>query len=571
MMRRNGFSLPLFVFCGLLAAGLFLVAANGRGHLAAGGPTALGSSPSLCKKPSFTSTQPRGLFGLGRAAQTPRRTVRRFAVDVQPVVEAQPDQKSVWVDRHSQTKMIATVGPSTRNEEMIEAMWQGGADVFRVPMCYSSHEDAREGINLIRKIEARHGSTIGVLMDLQGPKLRIGEFKDGSVAVEEGQRFVLDLKEEVGDNTRVSFPYAKVFPYMTPGSVIPLGGGRVNARVMATSMEETVLEIVRGGRLSTNDRVNIPKVHLPYRALTDQDVKDIEFGLEMGVDWIALSCVRTKEDVIEAKRLVGNNAFIMAKIETSVDAGELSEIIKEADAVMVARGDLGVDTNVESVPPMQKAIIAECKQKGTPVVVSTQMLDSMIFAPTPTRAEASDVANAIYDGADALMLSAETASGSYPLEAVDTMEDIIKAVEQSDEYKKRMDSDVSRYPPNENYALVTAARQIARDVSASAIVCFSSYGRIPRQVARERTTQPVLTLSEDVKTARMLNLVWGVYPVHVPGLSYEEFSFDEVLGKAKETSLEQGLAKQGDMVVVLASKPGADEVPGANIMQIVQA
>mmetsp|Transcript_16568 Transcript_16568/g.23192 ORF Transcript_16568/g.23192 Transcript_16568/m.23192 type:complete len:578 (-) Transcript_16568:19-1752(-) len=472
--------------------------------------------------------------------------------------------------RHSQTKTIATIGSVSRSEQMVEDLWKSGVDVFRIPMCYSSHDDCREGVEMIRKVEAKHNTTIGILMDLQGPKLRLGNFKEGTVALEEGDTFVLDTNEELGDKTRVNFPYDKVFPMIVPGTILPLGGGRVTARVIQSSLTSTSLEIVRGGKLNNNDRVNVPRVHLPYRALTDQDIKDIEFGLEMGVDWIALSCVRTKEDVLEAKRICGRKAFIMAKIETSVDPDELLEIIKEADAVMVARGDLGVDTAVESVPPMQKAIIAKCKNLGTPVVVSTQMLDSMIFNPTPTRAEASDVANAIYDGADALMLSAETASGQYPMEAINVMQDIIKTVEQSPEYQETMKSDKQRFKPNDGYAIVPAARQIARDTNAKAIVCFSSYGRIPRQVSRERPSQTVLTLSEDVRTARMLNLVWGVCPVHVPDLSYEKFSFDQVLENAKEIAKWHGVAGKEDMLVVVASKPGQEEVAGANIMQIVQ-
>eukprot|EP00472_Partenskyella_glossopodia_P006998 CAMPEP_0197519824 /NCGR_PEP_ID=MMETSP1318-20131121/5104_1 /TAXON_ID=552666 /ORGANISM="Partenskyella glossopodia, Strain RCC365" /LENGTH=503 /DNA_ID=CAMNT_0043071035 /DNA_START=321 /DNA_END=1832 /DNA_ORIENTATION=+ len=473
--------------------------------------------------------------------------------------------------RHSQTKVIATVGPNSRKEDLISAMWQGGVDVFRIPMCYSSHTDCKEAVSLIRNVEANYNSTIGILMDLQGPKLRIGQLRDGSVAVNEGDEFVLDLNEDVGDQTRVNFPYKKVFPMITPGTIVPIGGGRVTAKVVSTGLESTTLQIIRGGQLNTNDRVNLPRVSLPYRSLTEQDIHDIDFGLEVGVDWIALSCVRTKEDVLEAKRIVGQEAFVMAKIETEVDKDELVEIVKGADAVMVARGDLGVDTAIESVPPMQKAIIALCKQMGTPVVVSTQMLDSMINAPTPTRAEASDVANAIYDGADALMLSAETSVGSYPMESVGVMQDIITAVEQSPEYRQNMDSDIKRHAPNPGYAIVPAARQIARDINAKAVVCFTSYGRIPRQVSRERTTQPVLTLSEDVRTARMLNLVWGVCPVHTPSLSYEQFSFEQVIDKAKEVAFDHGLVSRDDMLVVVASKPGEEEVAGANIMQIVQA
>mmetsp|Transcript_44270 Transcript_44270/g.71178 ORF Transcript_44270/g.71178 Transcript_44270/m.71178 type:complete len:581 (-) Transcript_44270:317-2059(-) len=494
-------------------------------------------------------------------------------INAMPALELEsqhPDPSPGLGGRHQQTKVIATVGKASKSREMINELWQRGADLFRIPMCYSSYDDLRQASEHIRATEAEHDTTIGILMDLQGPKLRIGQFEEGSINLEDGDVFTLDLNEQPGDKSRVNFPYAKVFPMIAPGTILPLGGGRVTAKVISSSLDSTSLQVIRGGTLNANDRVNVPRVSLPYRALTEQDVKDIEFGLEMGVDWIALSCVRTKEDVMEAKRLVGMEAFIMAKIETEVDPDELTEIIRAADAVMVARGDLGVDTNVESVPPMQKDIIAKCKKMGTPVVVSTQMLDSMINTPTPTRAEASDVANAIYDGADALMLSAETSSGAYPLEALDVMEDIIKAVETSPEYRTMMDSDLKRPEPNEGYAIVTAARQIARDLNAKAIVCFSSYGRIPRQVSRERTTQPVLTMSEDVRTARMLNLVWGVYPMHVPTLSYEKFSFDEVLEKAKETAKEHGLATEGDHIVVVASKPGEEEVAGSNIMQIVK-
>ncbi|GAB5362877.1 hypothetical protein AAMO2058_000836100 [Amorphochlora amoebiformis] len=492
-----------------------------------------------------------------------RRSKPPRALDTQPGTY-------FWGERHSQTKMVATIGPPTRSEEMIEKMWERGADVFRIPMCYTSQEDCAETIRLIRNVEARHNSTVGILMDLQGPKLRIGKLEGGSISIEDDAIFTLDLNKEIGDKTRVNFPYPRVFQMIAPGTMIPMGGGRVTARVISSSLEDVKLQVIRGGRLNTNDRVNVPKVSLPYRALTDEDINNIEFGLEQGVDWVALSCVRTKEDVLEAKRIVGLKAFIMAKIETEVDPDELVEIIREADSVMVARGDLGVDTNVESVPPFQKKIVAQCKKLGTPVVISTQMLESMVESPTPTRAEASDVANAIYDGADAVMLSAETSIGSYPVEAVDTMEDIIRAVEASPEYLGFMKSDLRRNEPNPGYAMIPAARQIARDTGAKAIVCFSSYGRIPRQVSRERTTQPVLTLSEDVRTARMLNLVWGVCPVHVPSLSYKDFSFDIVLEKAKEIAMEQGLACKDDKLVVVASKPGQTEVSGANTMRIVQ-
>lgn len=465
--------------------------------------------------------------------------------------------------RMRSAKILATLGPGTTSEEMIIALFEAGADVFRLNFSHGSHEDHKRRFETIRAVGEKFQRPIGILLDLQGPKLRVGEFKDGAVTLRQGQKFSLDLSQELGGEGRAALPHPEIFKSLEEGTEVLLDDGKIRLKVIECGDDFAETEVMIGGVLSNHKGVNVPSAVLEFSSLTQKDIKDLRFGLDLGVDWVALSFVQRPEDVAEARKLIAGRAGVMAKLEKPAALAHLEEIINLSDAVMVARGDLGVEVPPEEVPALQKRIVFRCRSAGKPVVVATQMLESMIHAPTPTRAEASDVATAIYDGADAVMLSAETAVGDFPIEAVNMMDRIIQKVEKDPHYRKMMEA--FRYAPEATAAdaITAAARQVAHTISASTIVTFSSTGSTTLRCARERPMVPVLGLTPRSDTARKLSMAWGVHSVQTEDLK----TFRDMVVTAIRVAKSEGFADIGDPLVITAGVPFG--TPGAtNILRI---
>ncbi len=465
--------------------------------------------------------------------------------------------------RNRYAKIIATLGPGASAPMEIAPLFEAGADVFRLNFSHGTHDDHRKRMESIRVLEERFSRPIGVIADLQGPKLRIGEFKDGPIELEEETTFRLDLDQAPGDGTRVSLPHAEVFAAIAPGTDLMLDDGRIRLRVVNCGADFADTEVVHGGELSDHKGVNVPTALTGLSPLTDKDRDDMEFALGLGVEWIALSFVQRPEDVTEAMELIDGRAAVMVKLEKPSAIDHLYEIIDLADAVMVARGDLGVEAPPEDVPILQKRIVRACRWAGKPVVVATQMLDSMVHAPTPTRAEASDVATAIYDGVDAVMLSAETAVGEYPVESVAMMNRIIKRVERDPLYHDIMEAERRDPQPTPSDAITAAARQVAHTVSASVIVTFTATGSTTQRAARERPGVPILGLTPNGATARRLTLTWGVHSVRTQDVQ----SFTDIVDKAIMIATREEFVGTGDSLVVTAGVPFG--TPGAtNVLRI---
>jgi pyruvate kinase len=453
--------------------------------------------------------------------------------------------------RHRNAKIIATLGPASSDEALIRELFVAGADVFRLNLSHGDHADHKARYDIIRALETETGRPICVLLDLQGPKLRIGRFASGTVELSAGQSFRLDLAGGLGDETRVSLPHPEIFAAIASGTELLLDDGKIRLRVLKCDENHAETEVIAGGVLSANKGVNLPGVALPIAALTEKDRRDLQFGLELGVDWIALSFVQRPEDITEARKLVSGRAAVMAKLEKPSAIDRLDEIIAIADGIMVARGDLGVELAPESVPGLQKEIIARSRSAGKPVVVATQMLESMIEAATPTRAEASDVATAVYDGADALMLSAESAAGAYPIEAVAMMSRIIAETERDPRYRRILTVEESDLEPTAADAITAAADQVSRTIRAVAICTYSMSGSTTLRASRERPLVPILGLTPIIETARRLAIAWGVHNVLTPDAT----SFTDMVEKACNLALDEGFAKQGDRIVVTAGVP----------------
>ena len=467
--------------------------------------------------------------------------------------------------RGRKVRILATLGPASCTPEMIGKLFRAGADAFRINMSHGDQADKAEVIRIIRHLEALHGRTTTILVDLQGPKLRVGTFADGSVTLETGQTFSLDLDKTPGDAARVCLPHKEVFYALEAGSRLLLDDGKLVLRVLEIGETSLTTRVEVGGVLSNNKGLNVPDVVVPLAALTEKDRSDLAFAVDQGVDWIALSFVQRPEDLAEARRLIGGKAALLAKIEKPAALERLGGILELADAVMVARGDLGVELPPEAVPPAQKRIVETARELGKPVVVATQMLESMIKAPTPTRAEVSDVATAIYDGADAVMLSAESAAGDWPEESVAMMDRIAHSVEADKGYSARLHFTETKADPTTADALSAAAFEIAQTVSARAIICFTSSGSTARRVARERPAVPILVLTPRMETARQLGLLWGTHAVHTKDVG----SFEEMVAKSKRMALRHGLAKGGDRVIVMAGVPFG--TPGStNVLHVVR-
>ena len=468
--------------------------------------------------------------------------------------------------RQRNAKIVATLGPASKDRETIEALFRAGADVFRLNFSHGSHEDHRARFELIRAIERDIGRPIGILMDLQGPKLRIGTFAAGPIKLEAGQPFRLDLRRELpGDETRVALPHPEIFAALTEGTDLLLDDGRIRLRVERFDALHAQTRVITGGSLSERKGVNVPGVTLPISALTEKDRRDLDFGLELGVDWIALSFVQRPEDIEEIKAIVQGRAGIIAKLEKPAAIGQLDAIVEASDAVMVARGDLGVEMPAEHVPSIQKRIVRSSRRLGRPVIVATQMLESMIAAPVPTRAEASDVATAIYDGADAVMLSAESAAGQYPVEAVRMMDRIIAQTESDPYYREVIDA--AHTPPQADIAAAIgeAVCTIAARLKAAAVVTYTSSGYSALRVARERPEAPIIGMTPRIEAAHRLTLVWGIHPVITPDVA----SVTEMTNFATWTAAEEGFARHGQTVVIAAGMPfGA---PGhTNLLRVAQ-
>lgn len=465
--------------------------------------------------------------------------------------------------RQRKTKIVATLGPGTGTVEAIESLVLSGADVFRLNFSHGAHEDHAARYRIIRDLETKYRRPISVLADMQGPKLRVGTFKDGSIDLEVGQNFRFDLDPTPGDETRVNLPHPELFEVMSEGETLLLDDGKV--RITITKVGEGWLEgtVEAGTKLSDRKGFNVPGVVLPISALTEKDRRDLAFALELGVDWVALSFVQRPEDVAEGRKLIAGRAGLMVKLEKPSAVDHLDEIINLTDAVMVARGDLGVELPAEQVPPLQKRIVRACRTEGKPVIVATQMLESMVNAPTPTRAEASDVATAVYDGADAVMLSAETAVGEYPDEAVRIMDKVAASVEHDPLYRTILDSLPQALEPTSADAITAAAKQIADTISAAAIVTYTTSGSTALRAARERPNVPILGLTSEAATARRLALVWGVNPVQTDDI----FGFSEMVSKASSLAYHYGMAIEGERLVITAGVPFG--TPGAtNVVRI---
>ena len=467
--------------------------------------------------------------------------------------------------RLRKVRVLATLGPASASPEMIARLFKAGADAFRINMSHGAHEDKIPIIQAIRAMEKSFGRATTILFDLQGPKLRVGKFTDGRVHLDTGQSFVLDRDPAPGDVHRVELPHREIFEALEPGARLLLDDGKLVLRVREVQSDriETIVEV--GGALSNSKGLNVPDVIVPMAALTEKDRRDLTFACEHGADWIALSFVQRPEDVAEARRLIGGKAALLAKIEKPQAVERLEEILELADAVMVARGDLGVELPPEQVPPMQKRIVETARRMGRPVVVATQMLESMIQSPSPTRAEVSDVATAIYDGADAVMLSAESASGLWPEEAVTMMNAIAMSVESDPGYAARLHFTETKPDATTADALAEAAARIAETVSAAVIICFTRSGSTARRIARERPSVPLMVLTPILATARRTGLLWGAHAVHTRDVQ----SFEEMVAKTKRMALRQNLAKAGDRIVIVAGVPFG--TPGStNMVHVVR-
>jgi pyruvate kinase len=453
--------------------------------------------------------------------------------------------------RRRRTKIIATLGPASATMEVLTRLFQAGADVFRLNFSHGTHDDHAARFAMIRELEDRMDRPIGILADVQGPKLRVGQFSGGRVFLQTGQPFRLDLNATPGGAGRVNLPHPEIIEAASIGSSLLLDDGKLRLRVVRKRADALETEVVVGGPLSDRKGVNVPDMVLPIPALTAKDRDDLEFAVQHGANYIGLSFVQRPEDVAEARKLVDGRAWLMVKLEKPQALDNLDAILALTDAVMVARGDLGVELPPEEVPLAQKRIVRLARQLGKPVVVATQMLESMMSAPAPTRAEASDVATAVFDGADAVMLSGETAAGQYPYEAVNMMDRIVARVEQDAGWRSMIDA--SRLAPERSTsgAIAAAAQQVGHTIGAKAIVAFTASGSTALRVARERPEPPVIGLTPNMDTARRMAVVWGVHAV----VTADIHSMGEAVTRASHMARAEGFAQHGEEIVVTAGVP----------------
>ena len=453
--------------------------------------------------------------------------------------------------RTRKVKILATLGPASSSREMIEKLYLAGVDVFRINMSHTKHDMLRELHGHIRAVEEAVNRPIGILADLQGPKIRIGTFTNKEVKILAGQNFAFDTNVEPGDETRVYLPHPEIFAGAKVGENLLLNDGRLRVEITACSPTRLDTKVIYGGVLSDRKGVNLPDTLLPIPALTEKDRADLEAAASLGVDWIALSFVQRPEDVAEARILIKGRAGVMAKIEKPSALPVLDEILKIADGIMVARGDLGVELPLETVPARQKHITRTARKFGKPVVVATQMLESMITEPVPTRAEVSDVATAVYEGADAVMLSAESASGAWPEKAVQTMDKVAQSAEGDSYYGGIIHAQRNEPDATPADAISAAARSIAETLKVPTIVCYTGSGSTGARLARERPSMPILALTPIANTARRLTLTWGIHPLIVADAK----SLDDMMSQAGELAFREEFAKPGERILITAGVP----------------
>ncbi len=465
--------------------------------------------------------------------------------------------------RQRNVKIVATLGPASETYDMIRALHEAGADVFRLNMSHGAQDDIREKHRAIRQVEKDLDSPIAILADLQGPKLRVGTFAADEHELEAGATFRVDLDPAEGDGTRVCLPHPEIFAALTPGATLLVNDGKIRLKVTECGKDYADCEVIAGGTISDRKGVNVPDVVLPLAALSDKDRDDLEFACRLGVDWLALSFVQRPEDVHEARALVDGRAAIMCKIEKPAAVEKFDEILAVCDGIMVARGDLGVELPVQNVPPIQKRMVRRCRAAAKPVIVATQMLESMIDSPMPTRAEVSDVATAIYEGADAVMLSAESAAGNYPIEAVRTMDNVAREVENDPTYDEIIATSRSVKGSTIADGIVAAAREIAEKTDIKAICCFTQSGTTALLTARERPGVPIIAMTSLRDTARRLSLSWGCNCI----MTGEVDRFKMAVVNAARAARAAGFAGKDDQIVVTAGVPF--NVPGTtNILRV---
>ena len=458
-------------------------------------------------------------------------------------------------------KILATLGPASADKATIAALHDAGADLFRINMSHADHDGMRERIAMIREIEQESGRPIGILVDLQGPKLRIGTFHDGAVMLKKGAEFTLDADPTPGDIHRVHLPHPEILSALEPGHVVLIDDGKVRLHIVEATPQSARALVDVAGRISNRKGVSLPNTEIPLSAMTPKDRSDLEAGLNAGVDWVAISFVQHAEDVAEVKKIARGRALVMAKIEKPQAISRLAEIIELSDALMVARGDLGVEMPLEKVPGLQKRITRMTRRAGKPVVVATQMLESMIQSPVPTRAEVSDVATAVFEGADAVMLSAESAAGQYPVEAVATMNRIAEEVETDSVYRAVISAQRAAAPePSGADAIAVAARDMAETLDLKAVCAWTASGSTAFRIARERPKPPILALTPNRDTARRLALVWGVHAI----VTKDASDIDDMARRASKFSNREGFSEAGDRIIIVAGVPFG--TPGATNM-----
>ncbi|WP_417772967.1 pyruvate kinase [Stappia sp.] len=453
--------------------------------------------------------------------------------------------------RDRRVKILATLGPSSSEPHIIEKLFMAGADVFRINMSHTNHEQLNTLVEMIRGVEAKVGRPIAILADLQGPKLRVGTFESDSVVLENGATFVLDSDTTPGNASRVHLPHREILQALEPDHRLLLDDGKIRLRVTACDKTSATTVVEVGGKLSNRKGVSVPDTEIPVGALTPKDRKDLDAALAAGADWIALSFIQRPDDLAEVRKVTRGKAGILAKIEKPQAIERLAEIIDLSDALMVARGDLGVEMPLEQVPGLQKQIVRACRRAGKPVVVATQMLESMITAPVPTRAEVSDVATAVFEGADAVMLSAESAAGKFPIEAVETMDRIACQVERDPTYRGIIQAQRPEPEPTGSDAIAAAARQIAETLNLAAVVCYTTSGATGIRASRERPAVPVIVISPVVSTARRLSLAWGLHCV----VSDDARDENDMVNRACQISYQEGLARPGQRIITTAGVP----------------
>ncbi|RAI39795.1 pyruvate kinase [Rhodoplanes roseus] len=462
--------------------------------------------------------------------------------------------------RKRRVKIVATLGPASSDQAAITRLFEAGADVFRINMSHTTPERMREMVRMIRDVEDELGRPVGILADLQGPKLRIGAFAGDGVTLDRGATFVLDADPTPGTVERVHVPHPEVLAALEPGHCLLLDDGKLRLTVVEATADRCVTRVEVGGRLTARKGLSLPDTTIAFPALTEKDHRDLEAALDAGADWIAMSFIQRAEDLAAARKITRGRAGLLAKIEKPQAIKDLADILDAADALMVARGDLGVEMPVEKVPGLQKQITRAARRAGKPVVVATQMLESMISSPVPTRAEVSDVATAIFEGADAVMLSAESASGQYPFEAVTTMNRIAEEVDRDPTFPTAIQA--FRAPPERTGAdaIAAAARQMAETLDLAAVVSWTSSGATAFRVARERPAVPVVAISPNLSTGRKLALVWGVHAV----VDADARDPDDMVERASRTAFAQGFARSGDRIIIVAGMPLG--IPGATNM-----